>query len=433
MKIERVIQLAGMVERGHVLPEELAIEFLSEFDGMIQSDIMLHAPEEIVRYDSKDQELILRPPHDGLYLSFLVAMIRQCQGEFEGYNNAQEIVEDKLKTFRRWYIHHYRPADTNSRSYTGGTSGDGFGFAYLSAYGLAVKHGYQGTEEEWIQSLKGEKGDAGAAARMRYDAERDMIQWGVGDEWQDLYTMAQVLAPLYEKLEEMTGRVEQAAGAAEDAADTAQRAAAAAAEKANQAGTAAEKAKQAGTAAETARTEAAKLRDETHRLWQDADTAAQMARDEAERAAEAAAAGGVKTGKDAPSTATEGRVGSLYLQTEVTPNCLWVCIGADDGVYRWQQCNVYTELDLRDDGDGGVLLVPEGTETQPVLALYGRYSDEPVVIRGAAPAVRGNDVPNLRQVQEMVGQSGGLIVDEEGYLTTTSGGFEIDEDGYIIL
>lgn len=222
MKIEKVIRLAGLMERGNVLPEELAIEFLSEFDGMIQSDIMLHAPEEIVRYDSKDQELLLRPPHDGLYVSFLVAMIRQCQGEYEGYNNAQEIVEDKLKTFRRWYIHHYRPADTGSRSYTGGTSAGGFGFAYLSAYGLAVKHGYQGSEEEWLQSLKGEKGDDGAAARMRYDAQRDMIQWGVGEEWHDLYTMAQVLAPLYAKLDEMTARAETAAGDAEAAADAAQ-------------------------------------------------------------------------------------------------------------------------------------------------------------------------------------------------------------------
>lgn len=399
MTIERVIQLAGLVERGNVLPEELAIEFLSELDGMIQSDIMLHAPEEIVRYDSKDQELILRPPHDGLYLSFLVAMIRQCQGEFEGYNNAQEIVEDKLKTFRRWYVSHYRPADTGSRDYTGGTSAGDFGFAYLTAYGLAVKHGYQGTEEEWLESLHGEKGDPGEAARMRYDAERDMVQWGVGDEWQDLYTMAQVLSPLYAKLEEMTARVETAAGAAEDAAGIAD-------EKANQAVAAAEGANRDRAAAENARTEAAGLRDETRGLVQDAETAAQVARDEAERAAAAAAAGGVKTGADAPSAETEGQVGSLYLQTGVTPNCLWVCIGAEDGVYRWQQCSVYAELDLRDGGDGGVLLVPEGTETQPVLNLYGRNADENVTLRGVAPAQRDTDAPNLRQVQELIGQGG---------------------------
>lgn len=30
---------------------------------------------------------------------------------------------------------------------------------YLSAYGLAVKHGFVGTEAQWLASLKGEKGD----------------------------------------------------------------------------------------------------------------------------------------------------------------------------------------------------------------------------------------------------------------------------------
>ena len=30
---------------------------------------------------------------------------------------------------------------------------------FLTAYGIAVKHGFQGTEEEWLASLKGDKGD----------------------------------------------------------------------------------------------------------------------------------------------------------------------------------------------------------------------------------------------------------------------------------
>ena len=32
---------------------------------------------------------------------------------------------------------------------------------YLSAYGLAVKHGFKGTEEEYLASLKGETGATG--------------------------------------------------------------------------------------------------------------------------------------------------------------------------------------------------------------------------------------------------------------------------------
>ena len=30
---------------------------------------------------------------------------------------------------------------------------------YITAYGIAVKHGFDGTEEEWLESLKGDKGD----------------------------------------------------------------------------------------------------------------------------------------------------------------------------------------------------------------------------------------------------------------------------------
>ena len=37
---------------------------------------------------------------------------------------------------------------------------------YITAYGIAVKHGFQGTEEEWLKSLKG---DGGEPIVIRYD------------------------------------------------------------------------------------------------------------------------------------------------------------------------------------------------------------------------------------------------------------------------
>lgn len=40
--------------------------------------------------------------------------------------------------------------------------GDEWKGYYLTAYGIAVKHGFTGTEEEWIASLKGDKGNTGA-------------------------------------------------------------------------------------------------------------------------------------------------------------------------------------------------------------------------------------------------------------------------------
>lgn len=221
MKIEKVIKMASLMEPGNVLPEELAIALLSEFDGLIQSEILLVAPEDIVEYSSKDQELTLHRPHDGLYIDFLVAMIRRQQQEYEGYENAQAIVNEKLSTFHEWYSHHYhRPGD---RSYIGGGSGGAYGFAYLSAYGTAVKLGFVGTEAEWLESLVGQ---TGRPALMRYDAGTKMIQWSNdGSTWIDLLSLAELIDPVTGAvLEEVRKAAEEAKAAAEEAKDAADRA-----------------------------------------------------------------------------------------------------------------------------------------------------------------------------------------------------------------
>ena len=49
---------------------------------------------------------------------------------------------------------------------------------YITAYGIAVKHGFQGTEEEWLKSLKG---DGGEPIVIRYDETAQQLQDAEGD------------------------------------------------------------------------------------------------------------------------------------------------------------------------------------------------------------------------------------------------------------
>lgn len=296
MKIGKVIEMANLMEPGNVLPPELAILLLGELDGMIQTDILLLAPEEIITYDSQEQELILRPPHDMLYVHYLVMMIRQMQQEFEAYNNSQEAVDEKLENFREWYVAHYDPARNLDRSYLDGASTGAFGFAYLSAYGTAVKLGFQGTEAEWLESLRGEPGQP---ARMRYDAQREMIQWGVGDQWQDLFALEQLRSPAVAAflteaqasadaaVQAMGGAV-AAAGRAENLASEAEQARDAAEGAAASAWNLAEETKaargEAMNAADVSRRAAAGAAESTTR----AETAAELAEAAAQRAQEAA-------------------------------------------------------------------------------------------------------------------------------------------------
>ena len=54
---------------------------------------------------------------------------------------------------------HNEPYDC--RTYPSCNNSRGFSGAYISAYAIAVKHGFPGTEEQWLLSLKGEKGCPG--------------------------------------------------------------------------------------------------------------------------------------------------------------------------------------------------------------------------------------------------------------------------------
>lgn len=89
------------------------------------------------------------------------------------------------------------------------------------------------------------------------------------------------------------------------------------------------------------------------------------------------------------------------------------------GVYGWR--------------DDRTIVIPT------VMAFVG------VILPGADPSGDPGTDPELpiwAQLQAEVeklklegpgGGGGSIIVDEDGYLTTTSGGFEIDENGYIVL
>jgi hypothetical protein len=321
LKIDEVIRYAGLVEKGNVMEEELAVLWLSELDGMIQSDIMLHAPEEIVSYTSKEDDLLLKPPHDKLYVHYLVMMIRQQQQEYEGYQNAQAVVDEKLKTFRRWYVQHYRPAD--SLSDNGAVSDPGtWGFAYITAYGLAVQQGYRGTLDEWLESLKGE---AGEAARMRYDEEREMIQWGTGEQWYDMFTLSELRDPAVDAI---IAQAEAAAEAAAGSAKTAQTEAKKAQQSMERAGLSAQNANAAAEVAETAaadalgyaedawaHADAAKRSEHNSRLnLHESEVAAQAAAAAAKRAEEAAA----NAGQGGGSITASGEGDDIIITTSMT-------------------------------------------------------------------------------------------------------------------
>lgn len=90
---------------------------------------------------------------------------------------------------------------------------------YLTAYGIAVKHGFVGTEEEWLETLVGVPG---AAVELQLEEETKRVQWrleGEGD-WKDLFDVAALRDEVItETLETATAAAEQACQARENTED----------------------------------------------------------------------------------------------------------------------------------------------------------------------------------------------------------------------
>lgn len=134
-------------------------QWVNEVEAYIQTEIYNVVPLDVVSYtdyeESKDKELSLDAVSDKIYLTYLQAMIDFSNKEYAAFNNDIALYNTYMDTYAKWYVR---------------THGEGEALIsgmYLSAYGIAVKHGFNGSEEEWLASLKGEKGDTGHGLEIK--------------------------------------------------------------------------------------------------------------------------------------------------------------------------------------------------------------------------------------------------------------------------
>ena len=153
---------------------------------------------------------------------------------------------------------------------------------YITAYGIAVKHGFKGTEEEWLESL------VGKAVEIRYNDVTNVLEWSYAGEdvWTELLSLEDLQTEIVAQTLAQAEAAKQAAQNAQTAAEAAQSAAEAAQQEAEQ---------NAGiTQADASITQT------NVQLTQEAKTAAEAAQQAAQNAQQAAEAAGT----DAEESAT---------------------------------------------------------------------------------------------------------------------------------
>ena len=173
MKIKRLVGLLAELTP-HAYSDSVVLMWLSQCENSILTDVFLVAPEETVEYEEVTEEALLVPhPYDKLYLPYLQAQVAHANQEYDLYANLMALYNAYRYEYAQYIVNGADPGrgDAVRRGY------------YLSAYGIAVAHGYAGTEEEWIASLKGAAGAPGAPGMSAYEEALEQGFEGTEAEW----------------------------------------------------------------------------------------------------------------------------------------------------------------------------------------------------------------------------------------------------------
>lgn len=138
------------------MPPAWKLEVIYNFELELMSGVMLLSQTEIDLVPMPTAEtagtltLTVKRPHAEIYWLRLVCALHEVNREYAELANMTEHFNTAYTAFVQWWAKTYHPK----------TGEAGFKGYYLSAYALAQKYGFAGTESEWLESLKGDKGDA---------------------------------------------------------------------------------------------------------------------------------------------------------------------------------------------------------------------------------------------------------------------------------
>ena len=117
--LKSVIDMVDEI-KPNAFSNEAKTQWLNECEGLVQTEVLLFASEEIITYHydaDKDKELLAQPPHDKIYWAYLTAMIDFANGEYNKYQNTMQVFNSFFSEFMRWFALNYHPADTHMEVY----------------------------------------------------------------------------------------------------------------------------------------------------------------------------------------------------------------------------------------------------------------------------------------------------------------------------
>ncbi len=143
--VKNEIDLIEQVYTGHKIPKDTLARWLSDVDASVARQILLVEDfnHEYSYTESPDTELLVsEAPWRRIYFLYLSAMIDFVLKQYNTYANELAEYNNAIADYKHYIVTNYNPASKNTAERER---------YYVSPYTLAVKHGFAGTEEEWVQ------------------------------------------------------------------------------------------------------------------------------------------------------------------------------------------------------------------------------------------------------------------------------------------
>jgi len=146
--------------RDNAFKDAVLLQWTNEVEATIQTDVMLLDVSNVKAHTELTESLVADAAHTKLYWMYLYAMICYANNEFKKYQDYVDGYNQALREYSAWYAMRYNPA---------GGAAETAGY-YISAYSLAVKHGFSGTEDEWIAAVEAARTSAESSATAAANA-----------------------------------------------------------------------------------------------------------------------------------------------------------------------------------------------------------------------------------------------------------------------
>lgn len=143
----------------NVFSQKTKVSWLTSLNGKLAIDIFLMDIAEVRELPQGDAAIDREPlvgfPHEEIYEEYLIAKIDAANGEAREYQNRMQLYDSYYSNFVTWFKSTYDPVQGDPACHGLRPKLPTY---YITAYGMAVMCGYQGTIQQWLASLQGEPG-----------------------------------------------------------------------------------------------------------------------------------------------------------------------------------------------------------------------------------------------------------------------------------